>query len=100
MDKTIELLQAYLANPTEPEGKAITALATKEEKRLIKDILSRLESLKAEGMEKALFYNSDLERERAYRTKEITEQEYKSNPLRKAYEEYAQAIPYMANINI
>jgi hypothetical protein len=97
MDKTIKRLQAYLASPTEPEGKAITALATQEEKRLIKDILSRIERLKAEGMEKALFYDQHLELERAYKTKEITEEEYKNNPLKKAYEEYAQAIPYRVN---
>jgi len=94
MDEKLERLQAYLANPTEPEGEAITALATQEEKRIIKDILSRFTRLKADGMEKALLYNQFGEARRAYETKEITEEEYKNNPLKKAYEDYAQAIPY------
>lgn len=94
MDEKLERLQAYLANPTEPEGEAITALATQEEKRLIRDILSRFTRLKADGMEKALLYNQFGEARRAYETKEITEEEYKNNPLKKAYEDYAQAIPY------
>jgi hypothetical protein len=34
MGTKIERLQAYLASPTEPEGKALTTLATKEEKLL------------------------------------------------------------------
>ena len=94
MNEKLERWQAYLANPTEPEGKAITALATQEEKRLIKDILSRLNHLKADGTDAALLYNQYGEALRAYKTKEITEEEYKNNPLKKAYEDYAQAIPY------
>lgn len=97
ISQSIERLQAYLSNPTEPERKAITALAAREEKRLIKDILTRLERLKAEGREQALFYDAGLEIERAFRTKEITEEEYKNNPLKKAFEEHAQAIPFRAN---
>jgi hypothetical protein len=97
ISQSIERLQAYLSNPTEPERKAITALAAREEKRLIKDILTRLERLKAEGREQALFYDAGLEIERAYRTKEITEDEYKNSPLKKAFEEHAQAIPFRAN---
>lgn len=97
ISQSIERLQAYLSNPTEPERKAITALAAREEKRLIKDILTRLERLKAEGREQALFYDAGLEIERAYRTKEITEDEYKNSPLKKAFEEHAQAIPFRAS---
>ena len=93
IDETLKRWQAYIANPTEPEGKAIAAFATQEEKRLTKDILSRFERLKADGTEKALLYNQFGEVLRAYKTKEITEEEDKKDPLKKAYEDYAQAIP-------
>lgn len=96
LDSHTERLQAYLAAPTEAEGEAIKTLAAQKEKRLLKDITSRLESLKAAGMEQALFYNRLKEEERFYRAKEITEEEYKNNPLKKAYEDYAEAIPYKA----
>ena len=96
MDETLERGLAYLANPTELGGEEITAFATQEEKRLIEDITSRFKRLKADGTEKALFYNQYGEALRAYETKEITEEEYKNDPLKKAYEDHAIAIHFRA----
>ena len=96
MDETLERGLAYLANPTELGGEEITAFAAQEEKRLIKEIISRFKRLKADGTEKALFYKQLGEALRAYETKEITEEEYKNDPLKKAYEDHAIAIPFRA----
>lgn len=94
MDESLELWQAYLNNPTAPAGEEIIAFAAQEEKRLIKDISGRFELLKKNGTAKALFYNRYIETLRVYKTKEITEEEYKNDPLKKAYDDYAEAIPF------
>ena len=94
INESLERWQAYLNNPTAPAEEAIIAFAAQEEKRLIKDISGRFKLLKETGTEKALFYNQLEEQRRAYETKEITEEEYKNNPLKKAYSDYVEAIPY------
>lgn len=94
INESLERWQAYLNNPTAPAEEAIIAFAAQEEKRLMKDISGRFKLLKENGTEKALFYNRYIETLRVYKTKEITEEEYKNNPLKKAYEDYAEAIPF------
>ena len=94
INESLERWQAYLNNPTAPAEEAIIAFAAQEEKRLIKEIIGRFKLLKENGTENALFYNQTDEQRRAYETKEITEEEYKNNPLKKAYSDYAEAIPY------
>lgn len=89
-----KIFQDYLSNPTEPVKEKLIATANEEINQLIEDIIRRMEHLTAEGTRAALFYNPGKEARRAYQTKEITEEEYKNNPLKTAYEEYAEAIPF------
>jgi hypothetical protein len=47
-----------------------------------------------EGMEEAILYDPTRDIHRVYELKEITKEEYESNPVKKAYEKYAGAIKF------
>ena len=87
-------IHAYLENPTEQQREYLKAEAKKQGQAGLKTICINYKWLKDNSLEEALFYNPGKEREKAYKTKEITREEMINNPLKAVYEKYVLPISY------
>ena len=94
-------LQKYLLTKDPKERAALLARTVALVDEIGQTFLPGLRRAVAEGQEAALLYNPVAEIFRLHRKKEITQEQYDSNPLKKAYDEYASSIPYrVADLSI
>lgn len=84
--------QSYIENKDSKLKQRITDAASNIASLYMSISTEGLNRAIKEGMEEAIFYNPAKDIYRLFDLKEITEDEYNNNPIKKAYDEYAGAI--------